>query len=163
VPHANAVLFVAGPDMANHPWNEGVAARQFAERHNLTSSVRFLGPIADVAPLLQAADVVIQPSHFEALGLSAVEALASGVPVIASAVGGLLDFIVDGQNGTLCPPRNPAALATAIRTLITDDAFRQRVSAGARASVVEEYDEQKVFARFGDLLRHIAASPAQPA
>jgi glycosyltransferase involved in cell wall biosynthesis len=157
VPHASAVLFIAGPDMSNHPWNEGPAARQFAKRHNM-ASVRFLGPIADVAELLQAVDVVIQPSHFEALGLSAVEALASGVPVVASAVGGLLDFIVDGKNGMLCPPRNPAALSAAIRTLITDDAFRQRVSAGARASVVEEYDEQKVFARFGDLLRDVASS-----
>ena len=90
---ANAVLLVAGPDMTDHPWNEGPAAREFVERHNLSASVRFLGSIADVAPLLRAADVVIQPSHFEALGLSAVEALASGVPVVASAVGGLLDFV----------------------------------------------------------------------
>jgi glycosyltransferase involved in cell wall biosynthesis len=160
---ANAVLLMAGPDMTNHPWNEGPAARAFVESHGLGASVRFLGPIADVAPLLQAADVVIQPSHFEALGLSAVEALATGVPVIASAVGGLLDFIVDGRNGTLCPPRNPAALASAIHTLLTDDAFRLRVSARARESVVDEYDERKVFARFGDLLRDVAASPAQPA
>jgi glycosyltransferase involved in cell wall biosynthesis len=159
----NAVLLMAGPDMTNHPWNEGPAARAFVDRHNLSASVRFLGPIGNVAPLLQAADIVIQPSHFEALGLSAVEALATGVPVIASAVGGLLDFIADGRNGTLCPPHNPTALAAAIRTLLTDEAFRFRVSARARESVVDQYDEQKVFARFGDLLRHIAASPAQPA
>jgi glycosyltransferase involved in cell wall biosynthesis len=158
---ANAVLLVAGPDMTNHPWNEGPAARAFVEHHSLGASVRFLGPIGDVAPLLKAADVVIQPSHFEALGLSAVEALATGVPVIASAVGGLLDFIADGRNGALCPPHNPAALAVAIRTLLTDDAFRLRLSARARESVVDEYDEQKVFARFGDLLRRVAAS--QPA
>ena len=160
---ANAVLLMAGPDMTNHPWNEGPAARAFVDRHSLSASVRFLGPIGNVAPLLQAADVVIQPSHFEALGLSAVEALATGVPVIASAVGGLLDFIADGRNGTLCPPHNPTALAAAIRTLLTDQAFRLRVSARARESVVDQYDEQKVFARFGDLLRHVAASPAQPA
>jgi glycosyltransferase involved in cell wall biosynthesis len=159
----NAVLLVAGPDMTNHPWNEGPAARAFVDRHDLNASVRFLGPIGDVAPLLQAADVVIQPSHFEALGLSAVEALATGIPVIASAVGGLLDFIADGRNGTLCPPHNPTALAAAIRTLLTDDAFRLRLSARARASVIDEYDEQKVFARFGNLLRRVAASPAQPA
>jgi glycosyltransferase involved in cell wall biosynthesis len=160
---ANAVLLMAGPDMTDHPWNEGPAARAFVDRHSLGASVRFLGPIGNVAPLLQAADVVIQPSHFEALGLSAVEALATGVPVIASAVGGLLDFIADGRNGTLCPPHNPTALAAAIRTLLTDQAFRLRVSARARESVVDQYDEQKVFARFGDLLRHVAASPAQPA
>jgi glycosyltransferase involved in cell wall biosynthesis len=160
---ANAVLLVAGPDMTNHPWNEGPAARAFVDRHGLGTSVRFLGPIADVAPLLQAADVVIQPSHFEALGLSAVEALAAGVPVIASAVGGLLDFIADGHNGTLCPPRNPGALAAAVRTLLADEAFRLRLSARARDSVADEYDEQKVFARFGDLLRRVAFSSVRPA
>jgi glycosyltransferase involved in cell wall biosynthesis len=157
---ANAVLLVAGPDMIGHPWNVGPTAREYVERQGLSGSVRFLGSISDVASLLRVADVVIQPSHFEALGLSAVEALASGVPVIASAVGGLLDFIVDGKNGTLCPPQDAQALAAAVRTLIDDVPLRQRVSAQARASVVAEYDEQVVFARFADLLRTLAARPA---
>ena len=157
---ANAVLLVAGPDMVGHPWNVGPAARQYVERHGLGGSVRFLGSISDVASLLRVADVVIQPSHFEALGLSSVEALASGVPVVASAVGGLLDFVIDGENGTLCPPQNPPALASAIRTLIDDVPFRQRASARARASVISEYDEQVVFGRFADLLRGLAARPA---
>ena len=156
----NAILLVAGPDMAGHPWNVGPAARAYVEGHGLGGSVRFLGSIADVASLLRVADVVIQPSHFEALGLSAVEALASGVPVVASAVGGLLDFVIDGENGTLCPPRDPPALAAAMRTLIDDVAFRRHASARARASVVDQYDEQKVFARFADLLRALAARPA---
>jgi glycosyltransferase involved in cell wall biosynthesis len=155
----NAVLLVAGPDMVNHPWNEGPAARAFVE-HHLIASVRFLGSIADVAPLLRAVDLLIQPSHFEALGLAAVEALASGVPVVASAVGGLLDLVTDGENGTLCPPRDPAALAAAISTLVTDGAFRQRAAARARASVIEQYDEQTVFGRFADLLRELAERSA---
>jgi glycogen(starch) synthase len=103
---------------------------------------------------------VIQPSHFEALGLSAVEALASGVPVVASSVGGLLDFVIDGDNGMLCPPRNPGALAAGIRALVADDEFRRRAAGRARASVIGQYDEQKVFARFADLLRQVAALPA---
>ena len=157
---ANAVLLVAGPDMVDHPWNEGPAARAYVEQQGLGASVRFLGSIADVAPLLRAADVVVQPSHFEAQGLSAVEALATGVPVIASGVGGLLDFVIDGDNGKLCPPRDPEALAAAIRTMVTDDAFRRHTTAEARASVLEQYDEQTVFSRFADLLRQLAARPA---
>jgi len=154
---ANAVLLIAGPDMVGHSWNEGPAAREFVERHDLGASVRFLGSIADVAPLLRAADVLVQPSHFEALGLSAVEALASGVPVVASAVGGLLDLVVDGENGKLCQPRNPASLAAALGALVGDDAFRRAASARARASVLEQYDERRVFTRFADLLRRVAA------
>jgi glycosyltransferase involved in cell wall biosynthesis len=157
---ANAVLLVAGPDMVGHPWNVGPAARKYAEQHGLDWSVRFLGSIEDVASLLQAADVVIQPSHFEALGLTAVEALACGVPVIASAVGGLLDFVIDGENGLLCPPQDPVSLAGCIRTFVNDVAFRQRASDRARASVIDEYDEQKVFSRFAALLRDLAARPA---
>jgi glycosyltransferase involved in cell wall biosynthesis len=157
---ANAILLVAGPDMVNHSWDVGPAARQYVDQQGLGTSVRFLGSIADVAPLLRAVDVAIQPSHFEALGLSAVEALASGVPVIASAVGGLLDFVVDGDNGKLCAPQDPQALSACIRLFADDVAFRQRAAARARASVVEQYDEQTVFSRFADLLRQLAAPPA---
>jgi glycosyltransferase involved in cell wall biosynthesis len=155
-----AVLLVAGPDMVGHPWNVGPAARAYVKQRGLEASIRFLGSIADVASLLRVADVVIQPSHFEALGLSAVEALASGVPVIASAVGGLLDFVIDGDNGRLCPPHDPPALSACIRNFVDDVAFRQRSSARARPSVIEEYDEQTVFARFALLLRQLAARPA---
>jgi glycosyltransferase involved in cell wall biosynthesis len=151
-----AHLVIAGPDMPGNPWNVGPAAREFVAREGLQDSVEFLGPMADVAPLLRAVDVVVQPSHFEAQGLSAVEALACGVPVVASSVGGLLDFVVDGQNGRLCPPRNPTALASAIRSVVSDDAFRRRLADAARASVVDEYDEQRVFSRFGGLLQQLS-------
>ncbi len=156
----NAMLLIGGPDMDGHPWNVGPAAREFVARHRLESSVRFLGSVSDVASLLRAADVAIQPSHFEALGLSAIEALASGVPVVASAVGGLLDFMVDGENGKLCPPKDPTALAAAIRAVVDDGELRRRLAAGARASVLAEYDEAVVSERFGALLRQLAEARA---
>ncbi len=155
----NALLLIGGPDMDGHPWNVGPAARELAARHQL-ESVRFLGSVSDVASLLRVADVAIQPSHFEALGLSAIEALASGVPVVASAVGGLLDFMVDGENGKLCPPKNPAALAAAIRAVVDDGELRRRLAAGARASVLGEYDEAIVSERFATLLRQLAEARA---
>ncbi len=152
----NGVLLVAGPDMDGHPWNVGPAAREFAVRHALDSSVRFLGSIDPVDPLLRAADVLVQPSHFEALGLSAIEALGSGVPVIASAVGGLLDFMIDDDNGKLCPPNDPPALAASLRALIDDTGLRRRLATRARTSVLPEYDERVVFARFAALLHQLA-------
>jgi glycosyltransferase involved in cell wall biosynthesis len=155
-----SVLVVAGPDMDGHPWNVGPAAREFATRHGLSSSVRFLGSIDPVHPLLRAADLLIQPSHFEALGLSAIEALASGVPVIASAVGGLLDFMVDDDNGKLYPAKDSSALATALRALIDDPALRRRLASRARESVLAEYDDRVVFARFAALLHELAGADA---
>ncbi len=124
----HALLLVAGPDMTDHAWNVGPAARAFAQQHQIEASVRFVGPVEDVPALLRVADIVVQPSHFEALGLSAVEALACGAPVIATRVGGLLDFIRNDENGLTCPPRDPDALARALEELLADPA--RRYSAG---------------------------------
>jgi glycosyltransferase involved in cell wall biosynthesis len=150
------LLLIAGPDMTGHAWDVGVSGRAFVEQHALGSSVRFVGPIADVAPLLRACDLVVQPSHFEALGLSAIEALASGVPVVASSVGGLPEFIVDGENGRLCPPHDPERLAACVGALLSDEVERARLASRARESVREEYDELLVFGRMRDLFERLA-------
>jgi glycosyltransferase involved in cell wall biosynthesis len=114
--------------------------------------------MVDVTPVVRAGDVFVQPSHFEALGLSAIEALACGVPVVATAVGGLLEFIVEGQNGLLCPPDDPPAIATALGSLLDSAGLRERLAARARASVVHEFDEQEVFARFASVIDRLAGA-----
>jgi glycosyltransferase involved in cell wall biosynthesis len=83
---------------------------------------------------LEAADVVVVPSRDEPLGLAAVEALACGVPVVASAVGGLADVVVDGQNGLLVPPGDSAAIVAALDRL-GDEGLREQLARDARASV----------------------------
>ena len=153
-----AVLVMAGPDMVGHGWDAGAPGRAFVERHGLGDSVRFVGPLTDVAPMIKASDLVVQPSHFEALGLSAIEALACGVPLVASAVGGLLDFVVDGENGRLSPPQDPPALAACLGPLLTDAAARARLAARARDSVLQEYDDQIVFGRMRALFERVAGS-----
>ena len=152
----DALLVVAGPDMTGHPWDAGAPGRAFVERHGLGASVRFIGPLADVAPLMQAADLVVQPSHFEALGLSAIEALACGTPLVASAVGGLLDFVVEGRNGRLCPPQDPPTLAACLRPLLSDADARTRLAGHARESVLQAFDEQVVFGRMRALFERLA-------
>jgi glycosyltransferase involved in cell wall biosynthesis len=156
-PRGTATLLVAGPDMDGHAWNVGPAARAFVDSHGLRDSVTFVGPMNDVPSVMHAADLCVQPSHFEAMGLSAVEALACGVPVVASAVGGLVDFVHDDVNGRTCPPEQPAALAESLRSVIADPVRRARLTAAARASVEQEYDERAVFARFATLIRELAA------
>ncbi len=153
---ADALLVVAGPDMTGHPWDAGAPGRAFVQAHGLGESVRFVGPLSDVAPMMQASDVVVQPSHFEALGLSAIEALACGVPLVASAVGGLLDFVVDGENGRLAPPENPPALAAALSPLLSDASERARLAVRARESVLQDYDELAVFGRMRALFDRLA-------
>ncbi len=152
----DALLVIAGPDMTGHTWDAGVLGRAFVEQHGLGDRVRFAGPLADVAPMIQASDLVVQPSHFEALGLSAIEALACGVPIVASAVGGLLDFVVDGENGRLCPPQDPVALAVCIGPLLSDAGARGSLAARARESVLRDYDEQVVFGRMHALFERLS-------
>jgi D-inositol-3-phosphate glycosyltransferase len=142
--------------MTGHAWDAGAPGRAFVAQHGLGERVRFVGPLADVAPTIKAADLVVQPSHFEALGLSAIEALACGVPLVASAVGGLLDFVVDGENGRLCPPQDPPALAACLAPLLSDAGARARLAARARASVLQEYDELAVFGRMRALFERLA-------
>lgn len=151
------LLLVAGPDMPGHPWDLGASARAFVTQHGLDPSVRFVGPLKDVASLYQAADVAVVPSHFEALGLSALEALACGTPVVASAVGGLLDFMQDDVNGALCPPRDSTAIAEKLGRLIRDADWRRRLSRQARATVETTYSERVVLARFAEVLRALGS------
>ncbi|HEX7140656.1 MAG TPA: glycosyltransferase family 4 protein, partial [Vicinamibacterales bacterium] len=153
---SRSTLVVAGPDMDGHAWNVGPEARAFAGRHGLQASVRFTGPTTDVPSVMHAADLCVQPSHFEAMGLSAVEALACGVPVVASAVGGLVDFVRDDVNGRTCPPEQPGALAEGLRSLLSDPVRRARLAAAARPSVERAYDERVVFSQFASLIRELA-------
>jgi glycosyltransferase involved in cell wall biosynthesis len=79
-----------------------------------------------------AVDVAVVPSLYEPFGLVALEALACGVPVIASAVGGLREIVADGECGLLVPPGDVGALARALRLLLTNEPLRRRLAAGAR-------------------------------
>jgi glycosyltransferase involved in cell wall biosynthesis len=126
-----SLLIVAGAEMPGHPWNVAAEARARAER--APTPVRFVGgqPQPDLAAWLRIADVHVQPSHFEAFGTSAIEAMASGLPVVASDVGGLPDFVKPDVNGVLVPPRDPRALATALRALLADAPRRARLARGA--------------------------------
>jgi D-inositol-3-phosphate glycosyltransferase len=149
------VLVVVGPDMTNHPWNEGPAARALASTPGRDGRVIFYGPSDDPAPLYRAADLAIVPSHWESFGISAAEAMSSGLAVIASAVGGLLDFMVDNQNGRLVPPRDPIALAAAIDDLAADAVLRQRLGTAARETM-QRFDERVVLERFGAVIDQLA-------
>lgn len=83
--------------------------------------------------------VVACPSRREGFGVACAEAMAHGKPVVASAVGGLLDLVVDGETGLLVPPRDPAALRAALERLLADRELRRRLGAAGRERVRERF------------------------
>jgi N-acetyl-alpha-D-glucosaminyl L-malate synthase BshA len=96
------------------------AAEEEARALGVESSVSFLGKLEQIAPLLAAADLFLLTSQTESFGLSALEALASGVPVIGTKTGGLPEVIRDGETGVLCGVGDVAGMAAAALTILQD-------------------------------------------
>jgi glycosyltransferase involved in cell wall biosynthesis len=109
--------------------------RDMARARGVAGRVVFTGavPRAQVPALIRSADVVVCTPWYEPFGITPLEAMACGVPVVASAVGGLTDSVVHGTTGLLIPARDPAALVAAARTLLANPALRTAFGqAGAR-------------------------------
>ena len=101
--------------------------------------IRFLGYRSDVTELLHAADFFVLPSLLEGMPLSVLEAMSSGLPVIATTVGGVPEVVTDGESGLLVPPGDPAALSSAMARLSGDAALRERLGEAGRRRVSEAF------------------------
>lgn len=146
VPGAELII-AGGPDPAElHLDPEVSRLRRLAGRHGVSDRVRFLGRVdrAALPALYRSADVVVCVPWYEPFGLAAVEAMACGVPVVASAVGGLSDTVVDGVTGIHIPPRRPDLAAAAVRRLLDDPPLRQRLGAAGRARATAGYAMHRV-------------------
>ena len=120
----SALLLLAGRDA-------GVTGvRPAAEREGVLEHVRFLGEREDVPAILSNADVF--PSSVEPFGMGPVEAMAAGVPVVVTNVGGLPEIVADGVHGLHVPPFSPEAIAKAVTRILTEDGLRERMIAAGR-------------------------------
>jgi glycosyltransferase involved in cell wall biosynthesis len=109
--------------------------------------VRLLGRIDDARELLWASDAFAMPSVNEGLGVAALEAMASAVPVIVSDVGGLRESVQHDRSGIVVPVARPQAIATALGRLAESARFRSELGAAARARVMENYSMEKMTTR----------------
>ena len=144
-------LWIAG----DGPERERLLAQ--VERSGLAGQVHFLGPRDDVGNLLGASDVVVLPSRREGLGVAALEAMAAGRPLVASAVGGLNEAVVDGRTGLLVPPEDAAALATALERLLRDAELRAKLGAEGPQRVAEGFLPEQMVAAYERLYREMLA------
>jgi len=108
--------------------------------------IKLPGRIDDARGILWASDIFAMPSLKEGLGVAALEAMASGLPVIASDVGGLREVVEDGRTGIIVAPANCAAIASAIGRLAESGELRAQMGSAARARVVEKYSVERMAA-----------------
>jgi L-malate glycosyltransferase len=120
-------------------------------RLGVQAQVTFLGHREDVPALLARADAFVLPSRSEAFPNGAMEAMAAGLPVVASRVGGLLDLIDDGRTGVLVTPDDPAALTAAVESLVLSPARAEAIGAAARDEVIRRYSFERMVGEFEDL------------
>lgn len=124
------------------------AAARLARRLGVAADVSFLGEQDSVVPLLSASDVFLLPSAQESFGLAALEAMACGVPVVASSVGGLPELVRHGRNGFLHEPDDVRGMAESIVSLAADRALWTRMSVEASAIAHEEYCDRTIVPRY---------------
>jgi glycosyltransferase involved in cell wall biosynthesis len=120
----------------------------------LADQVALSGERRDVPRLLAAADVFVLSSRSEGAPLSILEAMAAGLPVVASDVGGIGELVADGETGLLVPPGDPARLALALARVLDDRALRERLGAAGRARARERFDIDALRSAHLDLYAH---------
>jgi L-malate glycosyltransferase len=134
-----------------------VHAEAEARALGVDKSVFFLGRLDTVAPLLASADVFLLPSQNESFGLSALEALASGVPVIAANAGGIVEVVRDGETGILCPVGDVEGMAGGAVEILRDPARWARMSATAAADARARFGLDAIVGQYEALYRNALA------
>lgn len=131
-----------------------------AAEQGVTDRVRFVGCLGrpEVPALLRSSDVVVCVPAYEPFGIVPLEAMACGVPVVASAVGGLQESVVDGRTGLLVPPSDPARLAEALQSLLRDEATRRSFGRAGVERVRRRYSWPRIAARTASVYHDVLAS-----
>ncbi|MEP3478024.1 MAG: glycosyltransferase [Fuerstiella sp.] len=133
------------------------ALRRQCEQLGLEDVVEFLGQRADVPMLMQKATALVLPSKWEGMPNVVLEAMANGLPVIASDVDGIRDVIVDGVTGLLVAPTDPDLLASAMIRMVSQTTLRRNLAKTAMAEVAVNYSWDSVVGQYDDLLRRLVA------
>jgi D-inositol-3-phosphate glycosyltransferase len=149
------VLIVGGDGRAEA---ELATLRALAERLDIDHHISFVGAVSheELPTYYNAADVCVVPSYYESFGLVAVEAMACGVPVVASRVGGLTSTVSDGETGYLIPWRCPEPFAERLELLLDNDELRQSFGRAGREAV-ERYRWANVADAVGNLYEELFA------
>ncbi len=153
------------PDLAYVVIGDGPARSDLERRAvylGVRSSVRFVGYSSDIAGALSAADYFVLPSHTEALPTVVIEAMASGLPIVATAVGGVPEMIESGSTGVLVEPHSPSHLTDALARLLSSPRQASAMGRAARRVATTRFDIERQAARLADEYRVLAARREAP-
>lgn len=140
---------------------EQAQARQRADTLGLGEHVQILGWVGPDAKraLLASAGIYVLPSYIEGLPMSVLEAMAAGMPVVTTPVGGIPEAVADGVEGFLVPPGDVAALTDRLRRLLTDDALAARMGAAGRHKVATTFSTDVILPRLERIYMELGYAP----
>jgi len=150
---AGAELLIVGGDWSAPGYPQRLQA--IARERGIESHIRFINHRADVGALLQTADLFVLPSLSEARPRSVIEAMSAGVPVIASATGGLPSLIVHERTGLLVPPGDVDHLASALNRLIPSASARKRIGDAGRDAIEQQCRPERTAREYVALYRRV--------
>ena len=141
-----------GPDL--------IELKQLAAKEGVAGRVMLLNQVSheEMIKYLKAADVFVRPSLSEGLGNSFLEAMAAGLPVIGTSVGGIPDFLTAGETGLFCKIKNPKSIADQIKLLFSDEALRQKLVVNAKKLAEEKYGWDKIAHQMADIFARLIRS-----
>jgi glycosyltransferase involved in cell wall biosynthesis len=138
------------------------ALEQLSADLGLQAQVYWAGNQSPVFPWLAHADIFVLPSRWEGVSMALLEAMACGLPVVATAVGGTPEVVLEGQTGLLAPPGDSDALAQALAALLRDPSRRHTLGAAGRARLAEEFSIDRTLERLEDLYRRLLSAKETP-
>ncbi len=137
------------------------ALRDLAQKLGVDGHVHFLGEVRDIPALLARASLFVLPSLTEGISLTLLEAMARGLPIVTTRVGGNPEVVVEGETGLLVPARSPEELATAMLQLQADPERGRRMGLAGRARVENHFDVRRMVREYEDLYRTVLGMPGR--
>ena len=148
---ARLVILGEGPERAHLETEAGALG--------IAGKVIFAGQVTDVATYYAAADVLANSSHSEGSPYVLLESMSSGLPIVATAVGGVPEMVTDNESGLLVPARDPDAMAEALARVLADQSLARRLSANAEALARNRFSSQTYVQSLLDVYRQVARAP----
>ena len=129
--------------------------KAYISANSLQDSVHFAGDVRNVHEYLQASDIFVFPTENEAFGISLIEAMACGLPIISTAIGGIKDIIQHRHNGLVVQPGNFQQLHDALDTIITDTTLATCLGRAAWQTVLDRYSTETVTPKYVELFTKV--------